>query len=104
MTRHWLAARDSTSIALGRGKVTRQARATVRKGTGAANGRAARMSSWYLIAVAAEGGRTLMPRPEATMRRMASSELPAATRAGLSLAARLVVAPAAGGPDSASWS
>ena len=87
-------------MALGRGKVTRQAKATVRKGTGGAKGRVTSTFLWYCMAVAAESGSTVIPKPDATMWRMVSRELPSVTSEGDPTSARRVTASTRGGQDS----
>ena len=67
------------AIACGRGKLFRHARATRRAGIGRANGTGTTSVLWYL-GVSASRGSTETPRPDATMLRTVSSELPRVTR------------------------
>src|SRR5512141_180049 len=63
----WIAS-ESSSTAAGRSKLVRQASATLREGTGAANGTTLSSLEAYR-GVSAEAGSTEMPSPEATMLR-----------------------------------
>ena len=68
----------TASIALCRGKLARQARATFREGPGVLNGRHTKAPSLYWETSAADYGTTVIPKSEATMWRKVSKELPSA--------------------------
>jgi len=101
--RHWAAARASTSMALGRGKVTRHASATVPRGDGGLKGAHGQDILPVVDRRGRRQGQHRHPRPEATMCRMVSRELPSVTMPPDSVR-RVLMVSTSSGTDSSTWS